>query len=98
LDKQTNKQTNKPTKQDLLIGSVVSFLAATAPAIPTGSWDRQPQPTLGRFRRTLQGQPFLETYPLPARIREKASVTDHLPKGILAHRRQSQPLEVSISV
>jgi len=81
----------------LLMGSVLSFLAATAPAIPTGFWDRHPRPTPGRFRRALQGQPFPETYPLPARIREKASVTDHLPKGIMAHRRQSQPVEVNIS-
>jgi hypothetical protein len=77
----------------LLMGSVLSFLAATAPPQPTGFWDRNPQPTPGRFRRTLQGQPFPESYPLPARIREKKSVTAHLPKGILGHRRQSRQLD-----
>ena len=81
----------------LLMGSVLSFLAATAPATPTGFWDRHPQPTPGRFRRTLQGQPFPETYPLPERIREKASVTDHLPKGIAGHRRQARPVEAAVS-
>ena len=72
----------------LLAGSILSFLAATMPAMPTGFWDRQPRRTPGRLRRTLQGKPFPQSYPLPERIREKASVTDHLPKGILAHRRQ----------
>lgn len=76
----------------LLMGSVLSFLAATAPVTPTGFWDRHPQRTPGRFRRTLQGQPFPETYPLPERIREKASVTAHLPKGVAAHRRQTRPV------
>jgi hypothetical protein len=75
----------------LLAGSVLSFLAATMPAIPTGFWDRKPQRTPGRLRRALQGKPFPQFVPLPERIREKASATDHLPKGILAHRRQPGP-------
>lgn len=80
----------------LLMGSVLSFLAATAPATPTGFWDRNPHSTPGRFRRTLQGRPFPESYRLPQRIREKASVTDHLPKGVKAHRRQTQRMEAAI--
>jgi hypothetical protein len=72
----------------LLAGSILSFLAATMPAMPTGFWDRHPRRTPGRLRRALQSKPFPQSYPLPGRIREKASVTDHLPKGILAHRRQ----------
>ena len=71
----------------LLAGTVVTYLAATAPAIPTGFWDRQPQPTPGRFRRGLAGRPFPESYPLPARLRQKASVFAQLAVGILAHRR-----------
>lgn len=82
----------------LLMGSVLSFLAATAPVTPTGFWDRDPRPTPGRFRRTLQGQPFPESYRLPQRIREKASVTDHLPKGVLAHRRQSRRVAAVVDV
>jgi hypothetical protein len=74
----------------LLAGAVVTYLAATAPAIPTGFWDRQPQPTPGRFRRGLAGRPFPENYPLPARLRKKASVVAHLVIGILAHRRTKQ--------
>lgn len=73
----------------LLAGSILSFLAATSPVAPTGFWDRQPKRTPGRFRRMLMGKPFPQSYLLPEQIREKASVTTHLPKGILA--RQYKP-------
>lgn len=71
----------------LLAGSILSYLAATSPLAPTGFWDRQPKHTPGRFRRMLRGKPFPQSYPLPGQIRKKASLTSHLPKGILAHRR-----------
>jgi len=70
----------------LLAGSILSFLAATAPVAPTGFWDRQPKRTPGRFRRTLMGKSFPQCYPLPEQLRKKASVTAHLPKGFLARR------------
>jgi hypothetical protein len=73
----------------LLAGSILSYLAATAPAAPTGFWDRQPRRTPGRFRRMLMGKPFPQSYPMPSQLRKKASVTEHLPKGILAPRRKS---------
>jgi hypothetical protein len=73
----------------LLAGSILSYLAATAPAVPTGFWDRQPRRTPGRFRRMLMSRPFPQSYPLPRQLRKKASVTEHLPKGILAHRRKT---------
>jgi hypothetical protein len=73
----------------LLAGSILSYLAATAPLSPTGFWDRQPKRTPGRFRRMLMGKPFPQSYPLPRQLRKKTSVTDHLPKGILAHRRKT---------
>jgi len=73
----------------LLAGSILSYLAATAPLAPTGFWDRQPKRTPGRFRRMLMGKPFPQLYPLPGQIRKKAAATGHLPKGILAHRRKS---------
>jgi hypothetical protein len=76
----------------LLAGSILSFLAATMPAQPTGFWDRHPRRTPGRFRRLLHGQDFPHSYPLPERIRKKASRTDHLPKGILGHRRKKRPI------
>lgn len=70
----------------LLAGSILSYLAATVPTAPTGFWDRQPKRTPGRFRRMLRGKPFPQSYPFPERLREKASCTAHLPKGILARR------------
>ena len=68
----------------LLAGSILSFLAATAPAVATGFWDRQPKRTPGRFRRTLFGRPFPKDAPLSGQLRKKNSQTAHLPKGILA--------------
>ena len=82
----------------LLAGSILSYLAATIPAAPTGFWDRQPRRTPGRFRRMLMGKPFPQSYLLPGQLRKKASVTGHLPKGILAPRRNSTPsAPVSVS-
>jgi hypothetical protein len=69
----------------LMAGSILSFLAATMPASPTGFWDRKPKRTPGRFRRTLAGQTFPKVAPLSGRLRKKNSVTAHLPKGCLAH-------------
>jgi hypothetical protein len=74
----------------LLAGSILAFLAASIPAIPTGFWDRNPQPTPGRLRRALTDLPFPNSCPLPARFRVKRSVTDHLLTGILGHRRLKQ--------
>lgn len=74
----------------LLAGAILSYAAAKLPPIPTGFWDRAPKATPGRLRRLLTGRPFPVNLPLPARIRKKASVTDYLPKGILAHRRKKR--------
>lgn len=38
---------------NLLAGAIVTYLAATLPAAPTGFWDRNPKPTPGRLRRLL---------------------------------------------
>lgn len=73
----------------LLAGAILSYVAAKLPPIPTGFWDRAPKSTPGRLRRALTGRRF-PNLPLPARIRKKNAVTDHLPKGILAHRRQKR--------
>jgi hypothetical protein len=75
---------------NLLAGSIITYLAATLPAVPTGFWDRCPRPTPGRLRRWLARIPFPESHPLPARLRKKVVVCDHLPKGILSHRRTKQ--------
>ena len=82
----------------LLVGSILSFLAATMPAAPTGFWDRKPKRTPGRFRRMLMGKPFPQSYPLPQQIREKASVTAHLPKGHLARLQKKAPLAPNLVV
>lgn len=77
----------------ILAGSILTGLAALHPTIPTGFWDRAPEPTPGRFRRALTSLPFPQSYLLPGQLRQKASVTDHLPKGILAHRRSKQAID-----
>jgi len=82
----------------LLVGSILSFLAATQPAEPTGFWDRQPKRTPGRFRRMLMGKPFPQSYPLPQQVREKASITHHLPKGHLARMKEKVLLEPNLVV
>ena len=76
----------------LLAGTIVSYVAATLPAVPTGFWDRRPRPTPGRLRRWLTFCPFPHTFPWPPRLREKRSVTAHLPKGDWGqHRRRTRP-------
>jgi len=75
----------------LLAGAVLSYAAATTPAIPTGFWDRRPRPTPGRLRRCLARAPFPHDFPLPAHIREKAAVTGQLPTGFFGQRRREAP-------
>jgi hypothetical protein len=74
----------------LLAGAILSYAAATQPAVPTGFWDRRPQPTPGRLRRVLAPGGFPKDFPFPARIRRKAAVSDHLPKGNWGQRRRQQ--------
>ena len=81
----------------LLAGSILTYLAATLPAVPTGSWDRRPRPTPGRLRRRLAHTVFPTSFPLPDRIRQKAAVTAHLPKGFWGQRRSRSPLPASSS-
>lgn len=79
----------------LLAGAVLTYAAATAPAMPTGHWDRAPKPTAGRLRRVLQHTLFASLPQLPDRLRKKAAVTAHLRKGFFGqHRpRSTQSLE-----
>lgn len=80
----------------LLAGSIqTTYLAASLPPIPTGFWDRNPKRTPGRLRRLLARTTFSDLpAPLPGRIRKKAAVSDHLPKGILGHRRTKRAAPV----
>lgn len=85
----------------LLAGSMVSFLAATFPPLPAGFWDRHPKRTPGRFRRALFGHPFPKDALPSLQLREKRSVTDHLPKGSLARASkpaQTVPLSIPLLV
>lgn len=72
----------------LLAGNILAYVAATAAAVPTGFGDRHARPTCGRLRRVLL-RVYFPAIPVPARrLRKKASVTGHLPKGGQGHRRQ----------
>lgn len=74
----------------LLVGSMLSYVAAVSPPIPTGFWDRNPQATPGRLRRRLAKVDFPNMSDLDPQIRKKASTTDHLLKGVNGHLRQKQ--------
>lgn len=71
----------------LIVGSILTYLAAALPPIPTGFWDKQPKATPGRLRRLLARVNFPKDYPFVPQLRKKEAVTDHLPKGVAAHRR-----------
>jgi hypothetical protein len=75
----------------LLAGSILTYLAATLPASPTGSWDRRPRPTPGRLRRRLAHLDFPTSFPFPDHIRKKAAVTAHLPTGFWRQRPPPSP-------
>jgi hypothetical protein len=80
----------------LFAASLLMYLAATYPAQSTGFWDRAPRPTAGRLRRVIAQLDISKSAPLPRQLRKKASVTDHLPKGINAHRRTARPIEARV--
>jgi hypothetical protein len=71
----------------LIVGSILTYLAAALPPIPTGFWDKQPKATPGRLRRLLARADFPKDYPFLPQLRKKRVVNDHLPKGVAAHRR-----------
>ena len=72
----------------LLAGSVLSYVAATSQPVASGFWDRCCRPTCGRLRRRLARTLFSELTIPCGPLRKKASPTDHLPKGVQAHRRR----------
>jgi hypothetical protein len=79
----------------LLAGAVLTYAAATGPAVPTGNWDRAPQRTAGRLRRVLRRTLLPSLDGLPERLRKKAAATAHLPKGFFGqrHPRSAPPLK-----
>ncbi len=80
----------------LLAGSILTYLAATQPAIPSGSWDRRPRPTPGRLRRVLARAVFPTSFALPDRVRQKAAVTAHLPTGSWGQQHPRSPTTPSL--
>jgi hypothetical protein len=79
----------------LLAGAVLTYAAATSPAVPAGAWDRQPRRTPGRLRRLLAQAVFPNEFPWSDRLRVKLAVTDHLPKGFWGQRRPATPTSAS---
>jgi hypothetical protein len=71
----------------LLAGNLLSYVAACHQPIATGFWDRCARPTCGRLRRALARFNFLDLALQDGQIRKKNSVSEHLPKGVNAHRR-----------
>ena len=74
----------------LVAGAILMYIAATQPALPTGFWDRVPKSTSGRRRRLLSQVHWADFEGLPEQLRKKQSPTEHLPKGVLGHRRQQK--------
>jgi hypothetical protein len=72
----------------ILAGSLLSYVAATSKPVATGFWDRAARPTCGRLRRLLSRVDFAKLSLSEGQLCKKASVTEHLKKGIAAHRRQ----------
>lgn len=79
----------------LIAGAILAYSAAVAPPIPSGFWDRTPAATPGRLRRLLRTVDFSSLPLNNPQLRKKNSVSSHLPKGVLAHRRSKpDPLPV----
>lgn len=72
----------------LLSGNILTHTAALLPPMPSGFWDRIPKATPGRLRRLLAHSIFPNLADFDPQLRKKNSLSDHLPKGIDAHRRQ----------
>src|SRR5262249_37020561 len=72
----------------LLAGNILAYVAATGAAVATGFWDRHCRPTCGRLPRILLQLHFSEVPGPWGALRKKASVTEHLPKGVQGHRRR----------
>lgn len=77
----------------LVAGAILTYIAAVLPPIPSGFWDRAPKATPGRLRRFLDQADFPTLPDDDTQLRKKNSISDHLPKGINAHRRSKQPTE-----
>ncbi|MBI3972691.1 MAG: hypothetical protein HY332_15545, partial [Chloroflexi bacterium] len=75
----------------LVAGAVLTYAAATQPAVSTGSWDRSPQRTPGRLRRVLAHAFWPSTFVLPERLRTRAATTRHFQTGFFGQRHRPLP-------
>lgn len=75
----------------ILAGNMLTHVAHELPPIPTGYWDRFPKKTSGRLQQALKRGKRPEFSLLNPKIRPKASISAHLPKGVKAHRRAKAP-------
>jgi hypothetical protein len=71
----------------LLAGNILTHTAAILPPMPSGFWDRRPKASPGRLRRVLARAVFPNLAHFDPLLRKKNSLSDHLPKGVHAHRR-----------
>jgi hypothetical protein len=77
-----------------IAAGILTYVAACHTAIPTGWWDTRAKPTAGRLRRQLAVLRRDQIRQLLAgeQLREKKSVTAHLPVGNRFPRRPVQPI------
>jgi hypothetical protein len=76
----------------IFIGAtLLTYLAGTCEAMPTGWWDREPQPTAGRMMRKLNEVARLADLGWPEQLRKKQSATAQLPHGYDAVRQKRSP-------
>ena len=64
-----------------IAGSLLMVVAGSCEVMPTGWWDVKAKPTAGRARRELNKVRDLSVLNVPDELREKKSVTQHLPRG-----------------
>jgi hypothetical protein len=96
----------------LLVGNLLSYVAATQAAVPAEFWDRAARPTCGRVRRGLRRVPAtvyaqcLHSFCLHSlkmglpygQLRKKNSVTAHWKTGIEGHRKQRREQAIKQAV
>ena len=82
----------------LLAGNMLTHVAMMLPPLPTGFWDRRPKRTPGRLRRALALNGLPQNHVFDPRIRPKASISAHLPKGVEAHQRKKREMNLPEAV
>jgi hypothetical protein len=72
--------------------TLLTYLAGTCEAMPTGWWDREPQPTAGRMMRKLNKLGQLADLGWPEQLCKKQSATSQLPHGYDAVLKKKPPV------